>query len=49
MTTVGVLAHDGEPFERTMPWALDGGHRQRAKKFEASLLHGRLLFCAPTP
>ncbi len=33
--------------DRTMPWELDGGARPRAKKFEVSLLPGRLPILVP--
>lgn len=33
--------------DRTMPWELDGGDQPRAKKFEVSVLPGRLPVCVP--
>jgi len=33
--------------DRTMPWELDGGDQPRAKKFEISVLPGRLPVCVP--
>lgn len=33
--------------DRTMPWQLDGGDRPRTKKFDVSVLPGRLRVCVP--
>ncbi|MGD9704053.1 MAG: diacylglycerol kinase family protein [Acidimicrobiia bacterium] len=33
--------------DRTMPWELDGGDRPRAKKFDVSVLPGRVPICVP--
>lgn len=34
--------------DRTMPWQLDGGDRQRTRAFDVSVLPGRLRVCVPS-